>query len=106
MKLIEITESLRNNTINRLIEKYFITIEYDLIDVYAINSLGLESEYYFFNAEEVSGVRIFEEKGVKYENLCPLSMLKDLVSDFTNQNPYILDLELAKQILDYIENDA
>ena len=35
-----------------------------------------------------------------------VSMLEDLVNDFTNQNPDISDLELAKQVLDYIENDA
>ena len=95
MKLIEITESLRNNSIKEIMEKNSITIEYDLIDIYAINALGLESEYYFFNAEEVPGVRMFEEEGIKYENLCPLSMLEDLVNDFTNQNPDISDLELA-----------
>lgn len=106
MKLIKITESLRNNTIEELIENNSITIKYDLIDIYAIDALGLESEYYFLNAEEVPGTRIFEEEGIKYENLCPLSMLEDLVSDFTNQNPRISHLELAERVLDYIENDA
>ncbi|MCB4234750.1 hypothetical protein LDL59_05490 [Kaistella anthropi] len=106
MKLTEITESLRNNTIEELIENNSIAIEYDLIDIYAINELGLESEYHFLNAEEIPGTKIFEEKGIKYENLCPLSMLEDLVNDFTNQNPKMSDLELAEQVLDYIENDA
>lgn len=106
MKLIEIIESLRNNMIGELIESNFVTIEYDLIDIYAINALGLESEYCFFNAEKVPCAKIFEEQGIKYENLCPLFMLEDLVSDFTNQNHEISDLELAEQALNYIENDA
>lgn len=106
MKLVAIIKSVRENKIDKLFLDNSINIEYDLVDIYSVGSLELEADYRLFNGEEVPGTRIFVNEGVTYENLCPLSMLDDLVNDFVNQNSAISNSDLALRILEYIENDA
>ncbi|KMQ68571.1 hypothetical protein ACM39_08710 [Chryseobacterium sp. FH2] len=105
MKLIEIIEALRTNTIQDLLNENSVAIKYDLIDIYAKYSLGIESDYYFFNAKKRPRTNIFEENGIKYENLCSLSKLKDLVCSYANLNAKRTSEILVFDVLDYLENE-
>lgn len=104
MKLIEIIEALRTDALQNLLNKNSVALEYEFIDIYAEYVVGIESDYYFFNANEIPQANEFERNGIKYENLCSLSTLNNLVLGYAKLNDKRAHEALLYDILDYLEN--
>jgi hypothetical protein len=107
MNLIELIKHLKSlDKAESFIERELPEIEYDLIDVYMVEKLGLNAEIAFFDAEIIPNRLIIQLEGVNYENLFPLNMLQEMVEDLIQGNDKITDEEIAKRLLEYREKDA
>ncbi|KMQ64581.1 hypothetical protein ACM46_10005 [Chryseobacterium angstadtii] len=106
MKLTDLIEKIQQGKTEQFLITNSIDIEYDLIDIYAKEKLGIDSEIKFFNAEEIPNEGVINVDGIEYENVCPLNMLEDLVNDFIIQDSQIDTFELTNQVLSYLEKDA
>jgi len=106
MKLTDLIEQIGQDNTEQYLQKNSVNIEYDLIDIYAKEKLDIDSEIEFFNAEEIPNEIFIKIEGVNYQNVCPLNMLEDIISDFKIQNPEIDTFELTNKVLDYLEKDA
>lgn len=107
MKIIELVKYLKNvQDSEKFVSVELPDIEYDLVDIYMINKLDLDSQIIFFDAEKIPNKLIIDIEGVIYENLFPLNMAQDMVEEFVSNNPSASDLEIAKFLIKYREKDA
>ena len=105
MKLIELVKHLKSvKESEKFTNAQLSDIEYDLIDMYMIEKVGLDSDIVFFDAEKIPNKLIIEIEGVTYENLFPLNMAQDMVEEFASNNAS--DLEIAEFLINYREKDA
>ncbi|MBX2916853.1 MAG: hypothetical protein KF856_16410 [Cyclobacteriaceae bacterium] len=106
MKLLELVEYLKNpNSLENLLGKELKNVEIDLIEIYMIESIALDSQIKFFDAEKIPSTIEIEVDGLKYINLFPLYMAQELVEEFTSiygKN----NLEIAKRLIEYRIKDA
>ncbi|SIP96050.1 hypothetical protein SAMN05880574_10313 [Chryseobacterium sp. RU37D] len=106
IKFSELIEKIQKGETEQFLLDNSIEIEYDLIDLYTKDTVNINCEVRFFNAEEIVNEIFINVDGIDYENICPLNMLEDLVNDFTPDNPDLNSTEIANKILSYLENDA
>ncbi|MFH6959383.1 hypothetical protein ACHRV1_18460 [Flavobacterium aquidurense] len=107
MKLIELVKHLKTvKEYETFISAQLIDIEYDLIDMYMIEKVDLESDIVFFNPEKIPNKIIIEIEEVIYENLFPLNMTQNLVEEFVISNKTASDLEIAQFLLNYRQKDV
>lgn len=52
MKLVEIIEALKTNTINNLLNNNAIILDYNLINIYAEYSIDIDADYHFLIAKK------------------------------------------------------
>ena len=107
MKLLELIRNLKSiKQANELIAKELPGVEYDLIDLYAINSLNVDSDIRFFNVEEIPNDLVIKVDGINYVNLFPLNLIQEMVEEYSNLREIFSDEEIAKRILEYRLKDA
>ncbi len=108
MNIVELVKYLKNISIaENLIRTSVPDIEYDVVDLYMENKLGLESEIVFFDATKIPNKLIIDINGVQYKNLFPLYLAQEMVQEYDKFNNYKLsDLEIAKKLLEYRLKDA
>ncbi|WP_394775812.1 hypothetical protein [Flavobacterium sp.] len=107
MKLIELVKHLKSvKESEEFTSTQLSDIEYDLIDMYMIEKVDLDSDIVFFDAEKIPNKLILEIEGVTYENLFPLNMAQDMVDEFVSGNASASDLEIAEFLINYREKDA
>lgn len=64
-------------------------------------------EVKFFDAETIPNKAVIEIDGIVYINLFPLSMLQEMIEDYSNVSaPSFTNLEIAKRIIAYRVHDA
>jgi len=108
MNIIELIPHLKSiDAAEAFVKSTAPNIEYDLVDIFMIGELGLNSEIIFFDAESISDNSIFQKEGIRYENLFPLNMAQEMVEEYVNiYKDGLSDLEIAKRLLDYRQRDA
>ncbi len=107
MKLVELVKYLKSSEqAENFIRFELPGVEYDLVDIYMREKVGLYSEIVFLNAEEVPNKLIISIEGVIYENLFPLNLTQEMVEELNSSNQKITDEEIAETILRYREKDA
>ncbi|MCC9020219.1 MULTISPECIES: hypothetical protein [Flavobacterium] len=107
MKLIELVKHLKSvKESEKFTSTQLSDIEYDLIDMYMIEKVDLDSDILFFDAEKIPNKLILEVEGVTYENLFPLNMAQDMIEEFVGTNASASDLEIAEFIINYRKKDA
>ncbi len=106
MNIVELVKHLKSlEQAENFINGELPEVEYDLVDIYMINKLGLDSEIVFFNAEEIPNRLIINIEGINYENLFPLNLAQEMVEELKASNDKISDVEIAKHLLEYREKD-
>jgi hypothetical protein len=106
MNIVELLKHLKSlEEAEKFINGELPEVEYDLVDIYMINKLGLDSEIVFFNAEEIPNRLIINIEGINYENLFPLNLAQEMVEELKASNDKISDVEIAKHLLEYREKD-
>jgi len=107
MNLLKAISYLKNQggSAQMIIEES-IDIDPDFLSLFMIEKLHVDSEIVFFDYDNIPPKNEFELDGVKYVELFPLSLLEDLISDFSALPEYNTDLKLAKRLLKYRINDA
>jgi len=107
MKLIELVKHLKSvKESEEFTSTQLSDIEYDLIDMYMIEKVDLDSDIVFFDAEKIPNKLILVIEGVTYENFFPLNMAQDMVEEFVSGNASASDFEIAKFLINYREKDA
>lgn len=107
MKIIELVNNLKNIEIAQLlIAKEIPYVEYDLVDLYMVDKISIDSEIVFFNAEKIPNKLVIEIEGVKYENLFPLNLIQEMVEEYDKLDGKISDFEIANKLLEYRMKDA
>lgn len=107
MKIIELVNNLKNIEIAQLlIAKEIPDVEYDLVDLYMVDKISIDSEIVFFNAEKIPNKLVIEIEGVKYENLFPLNLIQEMVEEYDKLDGKISDFEIANKLLEYRMKDA
>lgn len=107
MKIIELVKHLISiEKAEAFVYREIPQIDYDLVDIYMINSLELESELFFFDAETIPNKLSIEIDNVNYENLFPLNLAQEIVEDIKRQYKNISDIDVAKKLLEYRKKDA
>ncbi|MBN8643114.1 MAG: hypothetical protein J0L86_14985 [Flavobacteriales bacterium] len=107
MNLVELVQHLKSlEQAENFIEGELPDVEYDLVDIYMVEKLGLDSEIVFFNAEEIPNKLIINIEGITYENLFPLNLTQEMVEELEASNGKISNIEIAKRLLEYREKDA
>lgn len=108
MNIIELIPHLKSlSKAEALLSSILPDIEFDLVELYMKDSLTLDSDVMFFNAESIPNELVIEIDGNKYENLLPLYMAQEMVEEYVNvYGNKVSDLEIAKRLLDYSEKDA
>lgn len=106
MKLEKFVNYLKTDNIDLLFINEAIEIDRDFMDIYMRDTLDLNSDLFFFDVDKVPRGRNIEIDGLRYVNLFPLSLAKELVDDFSKLPEYDTDLRLAKRLLEYRLNDA
>jgi len=107
MTIIELVKHLKSiEQAKNFINDELPEVEYDLVDIYMFEKLGLNSEIVFFNAEEIPNKLIINIEGTTYENLFPLNLTQEMVEELEASNKKISDIEIAKRLLEYREKDA
>ncbi|KQB40360.1 hypothetical protein [Flavobacterium aquidurense] len=107
MKLIELVKHLKSvKESEKFTNTQLSDIEYDLIDMYMIEKVDLDSDIVFFDAEKTPNKLIVEIEGVTYENLFPLNMAQDMVEEFVTTKASASDLEIAEFLINYRAKDA
>jgi hypothetical protein len=107
MNIVELVKYLKSiEQAENFIKDELPDVEYDLIDIYMVEKLGLNSEIVFFNAEEIPNRLIINIDGITYENLFPLNLTQEMVEEFEASHKKISDIEIAKRLLEYREKDA
>lgn len=104
MKLVEIIEALRTNSINKLLNNNAIILDYTLINIYAECSIDIDTDYHFLIAKK-EHKKIYKENNITYELLCQLSILDELVREYSEEFPRKTSDILAIDIVDHIENN-
>lgn len=105
MNIIELVKHLKKlEDAETFVNEKLPDIEYDLVDIYMVDKLSLDSSIVFFDAEKISNKLIIEVNGVTYVNLFPLNMTQELVEEFSLDK--ITDREIAERLLKYREKDA
>ncbi|GAA6766472.1 hypothetical protein AAFH68_24140 [Flavobacterium sp. CGRL1] len=107
MKLIELVKHLKSvEESEKFTSAELPDIEYDLIDMYMIEKVDIDSEIVFFDAEKIPNKLILEIEGIVYENLFPLNMAQEMVEEFVNSNKRASDSEIVEFLINYREKDA
>jgi hypothetical protein len=107
MNIIELVKYLKSvEEAETFFSTEFPEVEYDLIDIYMIERLSLDSEIVFFDAEKIPNELIINIAGIIYENLFPANLAQNMVEEFVAQNKRASDVEIAKQLLSYRQKDA
>lgn len=108
MTIIELVPHLKSlSKAEVLSNSILLDIEFDLIELYMKESLKLDSDIVFFDAESIPNELLIEVDGIKYESLFPLYMAQEMVEEYdTLYKNQLSDLEIAKRLLDYREKDA
>lgn len=107
MTIIDLIKHLKSfEQAEKFINEELSDVEYDLVDIYMIEKLGLDSEIVFFNAEEIDNELCININGVNYVNLFPLNMAQEMVQDLKISDSKISDIEIAEMLLAYREKDA
>lgn len=81
-------------------------IDADQIDVYLRSELDLGSEVKLFDAENIPSRLEIEISNIKYVNLFPLAMLREIVDDYLERDSKLESREIARRLIDYRINDA
>lgn len=107
MKLIELVDRLKTlDNAKAFIANELPNVEVDQVDIYLKESLDINAEVRFFDAETIPNTFLLELDGIKYVNLFPFYMLQEMVEDHTKLSDKLSDAEIAKRILDYRIKDA
>ncbi|WP_286751693.1 MULTISPECIES: hypothetical protein [Sphingobacterium] len=104
MKLAEIIEALKTGFINNLLDQTSGLMGHNLIFIYAELSVNVDAEYHLIIDETVSG-KDYRENNTYYEVLCQLSVLDELVREYSKIYPRKTSDILAIDIVDHIENN-
>ncbi|MCL9806924.1 hypothetical protein NAT51_15415 [Flavobacterium amniphilum] len=105
MNIVELVKHLKSfEEAESFVNESLPDIEYDLVDIYMVDKLGLGSEIIFFDAEKMPNRLIVEIGGITYENLFPLNLAQELVEEFSQKK--ITDTQIAERLLEYREKDA
>jgi hypothetical protein len=108
MRLVELIKNLKSiQQAQELVSKEFPNVEFDLVELYMVNELSLESDIRFFDAEKIPNKLLIEVDGIKHVNFFPLYLAQEMVEDYTNlKDEKLSDEEIAKRMLKYRLKDA
>ncbi|MGF6214459.1 hypothetical protein [Comamonas sp. 4034] len=79
--------------------------ESEVIEIYAIDPRDINSDLGFFPIENTEGQVVININGLKYYNLFDFFYFLDVINDVKGDEK-ISDIELAKRLLKYSEDDA
>jgi len=106
MKLINLIPYLKStNGIADLFKLNNLNIKSEVILIYMIELLTIDSEIVFFEIEETEDDLLFQKNGISYIQFFPVNYAKELVEDFSRLG-YDDDLKIARRLLEYRINDA
>ncbi|WP_295794147.1 hypothetical protein [Mucilaginibacter sp.] len=106
MKLINLIPYLKSaNGIAELFKLNNLNIKSEVILIYMIEFLTIDSEIVLFEIEETEDDLLFQKNGISYIQLFPVNYAKELIEDFSRLG-YDDDLKIARRLLEYRINDA
>ena len=106
MKLIDLITFFRQGgTFEDFCQAEGLDEESEVIEIYAQEPVGLESELGFFAVEETEGQVEFQSKGVRYHNLFDFFYFLDVIEDISDSDEPT-DSELAQKLFTYAMKDA
>lgn len=103
MKLVDLIDCVVN--IDTTIQVELPNVETDLIEIYMINSLNIDSELKFFNSEVIPDDITINIAGIKYISLFPLHLAIEIIEEYRTINKYS-SLDIAEKMIEYRINDA
>lgn len=107
MKLIELIGYIKDEkALNYLVEKELPNSIIDMIEIYLINSVDLNSEVKLLDSEQTESLLSIDINGVHHENLLPLNLAIDMVHDYMALDAELTDSDIAQKLIDYSINDA
>lgn len=108
MKLFEVIQKLKTvDEAEKLMAIELSGLEMGLIDVYLIDKLDINSNVKFFDVDTIPNNLEIVVDDVKYVNLFPLTILQEMVEDYSNQlTPQLTNKEIARKLIEYREKDA
>jgi hypothetical protein len=106
MKLIDLVAYFRHGgTFEDFCRTQGLNAESEVIEIYAQEPVGLESQLGFFPIEETEGKAEFLSDGVKYKSVFNFFYFLEVIEDLKGvQLPE--DAELAQKLLSYALRDA
>ncbi|MEP6612669.1 MAG: hypothetical protein ABJA76_12315 [Mucilaginibacter sp.] len=106
MNLINLIPYLKSsNGIAELYKLNNLNVESEVILIYVIELLTIDSEVVFFEIEETEDDVLYQKNGINYIQLFPVNYAKELIEDFSGLG-YDDDLKIARRLLEYRINDA
>ena len=106
MKLIDLITFFRQGgTFEGFCRAQGLDEDSEVIEIYAHEPVGLESELGFFPVEETEGQLEFQSKGLRYHNLFDFFYFLDVIEGIRDCDEPI-DSELAQRLFTYAMTDA
>ena len=108
MRLVELVKYLTNpQQLAELYQKLRLNTESEALLIYVRGTLDPESEIAIFGIEETEDDIIFKKEGVQYIQLFSVDHAIRLIeSDLQLKNKGYSDIQIAKRLLQYRQNDA
>ncbi|MBM3857858.1 MAG: hypothetical protein FJ390_07880 [Verrucomicrobia bacterium] len=107
MKLIDLVAYFRHGgTFENFCRTNGLNPESEVIEIYAQEPVGLESQLGFFPIEETKGRAEFLSDGIKYHTLFDFYYFLDAIEDVISKKIILKDSELAQTLLSYALKDA
>lgn len=108
MKLIDLIEYLTDKReLDELYAEYQVDEDSeDEFLIYLKESLSIDSEVTFFMAEQTEDYTLYETGGIKYIQLFPLPLAKELLDELELKGKGLNNLKIAQRLLEYRIKDA
>jgi hypothetical protein len=108
MKLIDLVPYLVNRErLNQLYDKRKADINSDILLIYMVDIIDIESDVVIFDIKETDDLLFFNKDGVEYVQLFTVDHTADLIEyDLELKDQGYSDLQIAERLVSYRINDA
>ncbi|MBS0027276.1 hypothetical protein ACTJJ0_12485 [Chitinophaga sp. 22321] len=106
MTIVELIDQLKTiDLAEKLGQQFLPDVEYDSIDIYMKNQVGIESEIYLFDSGILDNNVHIEVEGIKYEHFFALFEAQEMVEALVTKQS-ANNIEMAKRMIEYSIYDA
>ncbi len=98
---------LKPDELNEILKVFEFSSDYEVVLIYLVDSLSLESEIMLFDIEETGDRLLFEKNNRIYHQLFPFEHAADIIEfDLNLKNNHESAEQIAAKLLDYRLKDA